>query len=93
MCLHRQHTRRCDWEEFDGREEFLDEVRRKGVKLGKRMVYKKKKEIREEYLKMPPGWILGTIKRELNLYASNGDTLKDLQDCTEMDLAYWRQNR
>jgi hypothetical protein len=27
---------------------------------------------------MPPGWILGTIKRELNLYASGGETLEDL---------------
>jgi hypothetical protein len=48
------------------------------VKLGKRMVYEKKKEIREKYLKIPPGWILGTIKRELNLYASSNDTLEDL---------------
>jgi hypothetical protein len=63
------------------------------VKFGKRMVYKKKKEIHEKYLKMPPGWILGTIKRELNLYASGNDTLEDLQDRTEMALAYWRQNR
>jgi hypothetical protein len=54
------------------------------------MVYEKKKEIRETYLKMPPGWIHGTIKRELNLYASDGDTLEDLLDCTETALAYWR---
>jgi hypothetical protein len=57
------------------------------------MVYENKKEMRKKYLKMPPGWILGTIKRELNLYASGGDTLEDLQDHTEMALAYWRQNR
>jgi hypothetical protein len=38
------------------------------------MVYEKKKEMWEKYLKMPLGWILGTIKRELNLYASGGDT-------------------
>jgi hypothetical protein len=50
--LYRQHTRRCDWEDFDGREEFLDVVRRKGVKLGKRMLFGKKK-IREKYLKEP----------------------------------------
>jgi hypothetical protein len=31
--------------------------------------------------------------RKLNLYASGGDTLKDLQDRHEMALAYWRQNR
>jgi hypothetical protein len=57
------------------------------------MMYEKKKEMREKYLKMPLSWILGTIKRELNLYASGGDTLEDLQDRTEMALAYWRQNR
>jgi hypothetical protein len=60
------------------------------VKLGKRMVYEKKSKIREKYLKMPPGWILGTIKRELNLYAYGGNTLEDLQDCTKTALAYWR---
>jgi hypothetical protein len=54
------------------------------------MVYEKKSEIREKYLKMPPGWILGTIKRELNLYAYGGNTLEDLQDCTKTALAYWR---
>jgi hypothetical protein len=60
------------------------------VKLGKRMVYEKKSEIREKYLKMPPGWILGTIKRVLNLYAYGGNTLEDLQDRTKTALAYWR---
>jgi hypothetical protein len=29
----------------------------------------------------------------LTLYASDGDTLEDLQDHTETALAYWRQNR
>jgi hypothetical protein len=37
--------------DFDGREEFFYEVLRKGPKLGKRMVYEKKKEMREKYLK------------------------------------------
>jgi hypothetical protein len=55
-----QHTRRCDWETFKGREEFLEQVRRKGDKLGKMMMYKRKQERREKYLKVP----LGTIKRE-----------------------------
>jgi hypothetical protein len=59
------------------------------VTLGKKMVYEKKKEMREKYLKISPGWILGTIKRELNLYASSGDMLEDLHDRTEMALAYW----
>jgi hypothetical protein len=57
------------------------------------MVYEKKKEMRGKYLKEPPGWILMTIKRELNLYASDGDKLEDLQDRHETALAYWRQNR
>jgi hypothetical protein len=61
------------------------------VKLGKRMVYEKKKETREKHLKMPLGWIIGTICRELNLYASGGDTMEDSQDRHEMALAYWRE--
>jgi hypothetical protein len=40
--------RRCNWEDFDGREEFLDEVRRKGEKLGKIMIYEKKKKMRKK---------------------------------------------
>jgi hypothetical protein len=52
------------------------------------MVYEKKKEMQEKYLKMPPSWILGTINRELNLYASGGDLLEDLQDRTETALTY-----
>jgi hypothetical protein len=65
-CLCHQHTRWCDWEMFEVHKEFLDEVRRKGAKLGKRMVY-------EKYLKDPLGWILGTIKRELNLFDLTGN--------------------
>jgi hypothetical protein len=56
------------------------------------MVYEKKNEMRGKYLKEPSGWIFGTIKRELNLYASGGDKLEDLQDRHEMTLTYWRQN-
>jgi hypothetical protein len=83
-----QHTRRCDWETFEGRVEFLEQVRRKGDKLGKMIMYERKQEMREKYLKVPPGWILETIKRELN--ASGGDTSEDRQDSHEMALAYWR---
>jgi hypothetical protein len=57
------------------------------------MVYEKKKEMWEKHLKIPPGWIVGTICRELNLYVFGGDTMKDSQDCHETVLAYWRQNR
>jgi hypothetical protein len=57
---------------------FLMRSEGKERNFGKRMVYEKKKEMCEKYLKMPPGWILGTIKRELNLYASGGETLEDL---------------
>jgi hypothetical protein len=55
------------------------------------MMYERKQEMREKYSKVSLGWILGTIKRELN--ASGGDTSKDRQDRHEMILAYWRQNR
>jgi hypothetical protein len=40
----RQHTRRFEWETFEGHEEFFDEVRRKGSMLGKRIVYEKRKK-------------------------------------------------
>jgi hypothetical protein len=40
--FYRQHTRRCDWEMFVGCKEFLDQVRRKGDKLGKRIMYERK---------------------------------------------------
>jgi hypothetical protein len=40
----------------------------------------------QKYLKVPPGWILGTIKRELNLCEHDG-TLDDVHDKA---LAYWR---
>jgi hypothetical protein len=42
---------------------FLMKSDGKRAKLGKKMVYEKKKEMQEKYLKMPPGWILGAIKR------------------------------
>jgi hypothetical protein len=53
------------------------------------MMYKRKQQMREKHLKVPPGWILGTIKRELNLF-EHDETLDDLHDKA---LAYWRQNR
>jgi hypothetical protein len=88
-CLCRHHTRQCDWEEFDDLEEFLGEVQRKGAKLGKRMVYEKKKQMRKKYLKEPPDWILGIIKRELNLFElPDNETLEDLQDHHKMAIAY-----
>jgi hypothetical protein len=34
-----QHTRRCDCKTFECREEFLDQVQRKGDKIGKSMMY------------------------------------------------------
>jgi hypothetical protein len=87
--LCRQHTRCCDWEDFDDHEELLDEVRRKRAKLGKRMIYKKKKEMREKYLKESLDWILGTIKRELNLIELSGnETTDDLHDQRDIALAY-----
>jgi hypothetical protein len=48
----------------------------------------------EKYLKVTPRWILGTIKRELNLFdlRSNG-IVDDLHDGHDKTLVYWRQNR
>jgi hypothetical protein len=87
-CICCQHTRWSDWETFKGQEEFLDEVQRKEDRLDKRMVYKKK-EMREKYFKEPLGWILGTIKSELNLFnLSCNETLEDLQDHHDTALEY-----
>jgi hypothetical protein len=50
--------------------------------------------MREKYFKGPLGWILGTIKSELNLFdLSCNETLEDLQDHHDTALEYWRQNR
>jgi hypothetical protein len=88
----RQHTRTCDWETFKGREEFLEQVRRKVDKLGNRMVYERKQQMRENHLKHPPCWILGTIKRELNLFKlCSNETLDDLHHQHDTTLAYWRK--
>jgi hypothetical protein len=54
-----QHTRRCDWEMFEGHEEFFEQVQRKGDKLGKMMMYERKQEMREKYLKVSPVGFLG----------------------------------
>jgi hypothetical protein len=59
----RQHTRICDWEAFKGHEEFLEQVRTKVEKLNNRMVYERKQQMREKYLKQSPRWILETIKK------------------------------
>jgi hypothetical protein len=40
---------------FEGHEEFLEQVRRKGDMLEKMMMYKRKQEMCEKYLKVPPG--------------------------------------
>jgi hypothetical protein len=88
-----QHTRTCDWEAFKGCEEFLEQVQRKGEKLGNRMVYERKQQMREKHLKQPPRCILCTIKRELNLFKlCNNETLDDLHCQHDTALAYWRKN-
>jgi hypothetical protein len=84
-----QHTRRCDWEMFEGHDEFLDQVRRQGDKLGKRMMYEIKQQMREKYLKEPSRWILGTIKSELNLFELCGNaTVDDLHNENDKALPY-----
>jgi hypothetical protein len=72
---------------FEDREKFLDQVRRKGDKLSKRMMYERNQYMSEKYLKVPPGWILGTIKIELKLFKPDG-TLDDLHDEHDKALAY-----
>jgi hypothetical protein len=70
-----------------------NEVQRKGVNLDKRMVYEKKKEMREKIFMEPPGWILGTLKRELNLFELCGnETVDDFHDQHDKAPVYWRQN-
>jgi hypothetical protein len=64
---------------FEGHEEFRDQVRRKGDKVGNSMMYERNQQMREKYLNMPPRWILGTIKRGLNLFEHN-EILDDLHD-------------
>jgi hypothetical protein len=66
------HTRRCDWEMFEGCEKFLDQIQINGDKLHKRMMYERKQQLREKYLKVSPRWILGTIKTELKLFEHDG---------------------
>jgi broad specificity phosphatase PhoE len=55
------------------------------------MMYERKQHLHEKHLKVPPGWILGTILRELNMFEHDG-TLDDLHDEHDKALAYWRQN-
>jgi hypothetical protein len=89
LIFSRQHTRTCDWETFKGREEFLEHVRRKGDKLGQRMVYERKQQTCEKHLKKPPQWILGTIKREFNLFKlCSNETLDDMHRQHDTALAY-----
>jgi hypothetical protein len=47
----------------------------------------------EKHLKQPLRWILGIIKRELNLFKLSGnETLDDLHCQHDTSLAYWRKN-
>jgi hypothetical protein len=55
------------------------------------MMYKRKQQICKKHLKVPPGWILGIIKRELNLFEHDG-TLDNFHDEHDKALAYWRHN-
>jgi hypothetical protein len=46
--------------------------------------------MREKYLKETPSWIIGTIKRELNLADLTGNpSLDELHDHHNMELVYW----
>jgi hypothetical protein len=49
--------------------------------------------MRKKYLKQPPCWILGIIKRELNLFKlCSNEKLDDLHRRHNMTLVYWRKN-
>jgi hypothetical protein len=68
----------------------------RGKKLSLTREWLIKKEMCEKYLKEPLGWILGAIKRALNLSDLIGNTLlEELRDHHNTDhntvLAYWRQ--
>ncbi len=91
--FYRQHTRRCDWEMFEGRKEFLDEVHRKRDKPGRRMMYERKQQMREKHLKQSPRWILGIIKRQLNLFKlCDNEMLDNIHRQDDMALVYQRKN-
>jgi hypothetical protein len=51
------------------------------------MMYERKQQMREKYLKVPPGWILRAIKTELKLFEHDG-TLDNLHDEHDKALAY-----
>jgi hypothetical protein len=53
------------------------------------MMYERKQQLHAKYLNVSPGWILGTIKREFNLF-EHIETLDDLHDEHDKALAYWR---
>jgi hypothetical protein len=56
--------------------------------LAKEWFMKRRKKYVKKYLKEPPTWIFGTIKRELNLFELlNNETLEDLQEHHEIALA------
>jgi hypothetical protein len=58
------------------------------------MMYERKQQMREKYLKDLSCWFLGTIKKELNLFELWGNTtVEDLHNEHDKTLAYWRQNR
>jgi hypothetical protein len=51
------------------------------------------KKMHKKYLNEPPGWILCTIMKELNLSNIIGSpSLDELRDHRDTTSAYWRQN-
>jgi hypothetical protein len=53
------------------------------------MMYERKQQMCEKYLKVPSRWILRTIKRELNLFELCGNgPVDDLHDEYDKALAY-----
>lgn len=76
-----QHTRRCDWESFRGRDELLDKIRRTVPPWDKELVEDTRRRVRKEHdVVLPPCWIRSNIIHEHG---------KDLEGSIE----HWRKNK
>ncbi|TVU39707.1 hypothetical protein EJB05_13143, partial [Eragrostis curvula] len=64
-------TRRCDWETFKGKEEFLKEAKKRGHEYYMRALACRRGSIRHKYLTTLPSFIYNTICSELKLKREN----------------------
>ncbi|TVU10989.1 hypothetical protein EJB05_44547, partial [Eragrostis curvula] len=80
------NTIRCDWETFEGREEFLKEARKRGSEYYKNALAKRRSQIRHKYLTTPPSFIYKTICSELNVECH------PFVEDSEVVIEHWRRN-